>query len=144
MEICDGLDNDCNGMIDEGFSLASDPTNCGQCGRVCNVNNGNIQTYACVAATCGIMTCNTGFADCDQAYGTGCEKNVSADVNNCGACNNVCTVANGAAGCANSACTVVAVQHRAGATATCWCPTAASRTPPTRWLTAAAATCRAP
>ncbi|MFZ5444008.1 MAG: MopE-related protein [Myxococcota bacterium] len=106
VEICDGLDNDCDAMIDEGFSLASDPTNCGLCGRVCNVNNGNVATYACVAASCGIGTCNLGFADCDQTYSNGCEKNVSNDVANCGACNSPCMVAHGTPGCANSTCTV--------------------------------------
>ena len=103
-EICDGIDNNCNGVIDEGFVLASDPSNCGACGRVCNVNNGRIASYSCVAAQCGIMTCNTGFADCDQTYATGCEKGVSADINNCGACNAVCTTANGTPNCAASAC----------------------------------------
>ena len=61
-EVCDGVDNNCNGVVDEGFTLASDPTNCGQCGRVCNVNNGHISTYACFAATCGIMNCKIGRA----------------------------------------------------------------------------------
>ncbi len=103
-EICDGTDNDCDGFVDEGFTLASDPTNCGVCGRVCNVNNGNIQTYACVATQCGIMTCRAGFADCDQSYGSGCERNVSSDINNCGNCNEVCTTPNATPVCASSAC----------------------------------------
>ena len=103
-EICDGIDNNCNGVVDEGFSLTSDPTNCGICGRVCNVMNGNIASYACAASQCGIMTCSTGFADCDQTYGTGCEKGVSADVNNCGGCNAVCTTANATPSCAASTC----------------------------------------
>ncbi|MDP1830219.1 MAG: collagen-like protein [Archangium sp.] len=105
-EVCDGVDNDCDGTTDEGFSTSTDPTNCGLCGRVCNVNNGNISQYACIASTCGIMTCNSGFADCDQAYGTGCEKNVSADITNCGDCNIVCTTPNGTPACASSACAV--------------------------------------
>ncbi|MFO0594691.1 MAG: MopE-related protein [Myxococcaceae bacterium] len=105
-EICDGLDNDCDGLTDEGFSTVSDPLNCGLCGRVCNVNNGNINAYQCVASTCGILTCNPGFADCDQSYGTGCEKNVNSDVNNCGNCNVVCTTPNGTPACQLSQCAV--------------------------------------
>ena len=108
-EVCDGVDNNCDGRVDEGFTIASDPTNCGLCGRVCNVNNGHINQYACVASTCGIMTCNAGFADCDQGYGTGCERNVSADINNCGDCNIVCATPNGTPGCASSACTTAKI-----------------------------------
>ena len=105
-EVCDGFDNNCNGTVDEGFSTVTDPLNCGQCGRACSVVNGHISTYACVASTCGIQLCSTGFDDCDQSYANGCEKNVSTDLNNCGSCNNVCAVANGTPGCASSACTV--------------------------------------
>jgi hypothetical protein len=105
-EICDGLDNNCDGRIDEGFSTVSDPLNCGICGRVCNVNNGHISQYACIVSTCGIMTCSPGYADCDQAYGTGCEKPVSADVNNCGGCNNVCVTPHATPACASSMCAI--------------------------------------
>jgi hypothetical protein len=106
VEICDGLDNDCDGLTDEGFSTVNDPLNCGLCGRVCNVNNGNISQYACIASTCGIMTCSAGYSDCDQSYATGCERNVSADVNNCGNCNVVCTTPNGTPACVSSQCAV--------------------------------------
>lgn len=105
-EVCDGVDNNCDGRTDEGFNTTSDVTNCGQCGRVCNVNNGNVSQYQCVASTCGIMTCGAGFADCDQSYGTGCEKNVSNDINNCGNCNVVCSTANGTPSCSNGMCGV--------------------------------------
>jgi hypothetical protein len=34
-ELCDGIDNNCNGTIDEGFHLDTDEQNCGSCGFVC-------------------------------------------------------------------------------------------------------------
>ncbi len=34
-EACDGVDNDCDCEVDEGFDLGSDPENCGGCGRRC-------------------------------------------------------------------------------------------------------------
>jgi hypothetical protein len=107
VEACDGVDNNCNGVTDEGFALATDPLNCGVCGRVCNVNNGNIATYACVAGQCAIATCVQApvkYDDCDQTYATGCEKNVSGDVNNCGGCNLVCNSTNGTATCTSGSC----------------------------------------
>jgi hypothetical protein len=39
-EICDGKDNDCNGVIDDPFgypNYALDPQNCGACGNVCQL-----------------------------------------------------------------------------------------------------------
>lgn len=103
-EVCDGVDNDCNGQVDEGFQLATDPTNCGVCGRVCNVNNGNVMTYACVAGQCAIATCNAGYQDCDQTYASGCEQNTQTDVNNCGVCNTRCMTANGTPTCTGGTC----------------------------------------
>jgi hypothetical protein len=34
-ETCDGLDENCNGIIDDGFDVTRDPRNCGGCGIVC-------------------------------------------------------------------------------------------------------------
>jgi hypothetical protein len=34
-EICDGLDNDCNGKVDDTFDFLNDPNNCGGCGKQC-------------------------------------------------------------------------------------------------------------
>jgi Putative metal-binding motif len=35
-EVCDGVDNDCNGQTDELFNLQLDNFNCGRCGKSCS------------------------------------------------------------------------------------------------------------
>ena len=37
-EVCDGLDNDCDGEVDNGFELETDAANCGECNNVCGDN----------------------------------------------------------------------------------------------------------
>src|SRR5690606_10000537 len=59
-EVCDGRDNDCNGMVDEGTDTMTDPMNCGACGRACVVPNG---VAGCAMGACTVVRCNTGFAD---------------------------------------------------------------------------------
>ncbi|MFT3769363.1 MAG: DNRLRE domain-containing protein [Minicystis sp.] len=61
-EICDGKDNDCDGVIDDG-AAASCPA----------VANG---TAACTAGACGIGACNAGFYDCNKNAADGCESSV--------------------------------------------------------------------
>jgi len=46
-EICDGLDNDCDGAADETFDLGNDRLNCGTCGNVCEGVRGQ-----CVGGVC--------------------------------------------------------------------------------------------
>ena len=77
-ETCDFRDNDCDGQVDEDTDLASDPSNCGTCGRVCNFLNAD---EVCTSGTCGIGSCAPGFHDANGQLVDGCEY--------------ACTVSNG-------------------------------------------------
>ncbi len=71
-EICNGVDDNCDGRIDEGFDLQTDPRNCGACGNAC------IRAHArtdCMAGRCTIPTggCDFGFYDLDGNPDNGCE-----------------------------------------------------------------------
>ena len=81
-ELCDGVDNDGDGDIDEDFDLTSDPTRCGACDVACEVAGGSV---ACVDSACVIETCPEGYGDCDEDYATGCEVDLY-DAPLCGAC----------------------------------------------------------
>ena len=69
VEICDGADNDCDGLVDDGFDLQNDAANCGACGVVCSAANA---VPFCAAGTCS-FTCNKGYYDVDLKASDGCE-----------------------------------------------------------------------
>ncbi len=70
-EICDGVDNDCDGDADEGFDTATDAANCGACGVACDaLPNASV---ACVDGECTLAACAGGFHDADGELHTGCE-----------------------------------------------------------------------
>jgi hypothetical protein len=59
-------------------------------GTRCPLPNGQ---GICQAGTCGSPACAAGFGDCDGNASNGCERDLSADVGNCGACGLACTPA---------------------------------------------------
>jgi hypothetical protein len=98
-EACNGVDDNCNGDIDETFDLESDLNNCGRCGHQCAFANAGA---SCVAGECVLGACGVGFDDCDLNAATGCETNLN-EVATCGGCNNSCN-ADATSGCVNQQC----------------------------------------
>ena len=111
-ELCNGEDDDCDGLTDEDFNLEIDPDNCGGCGDVCSGINA---TASCVNSQCS-YSCDSGWHNIDPET-EGCEyncwqtrggnelcdeldndcdgfvdedTNFEDDVLNCGACGNNC------------------------------------------------------
>ncbi len=74
-EICNSLDDDCNGVIDNGFDLNNDVNNCGFCGNVCSVAHA---TEGCAGGSCNISVCDATWINVDGVYSTGCECNDDA------------------------------------------------------------------
>jgi hypothetical protein len=88
-EICNGLDDDCDGMIDDGVDTSSDVMNCGGCGRPCNFQNS--AGGVCSGGRCMLTgACNEGFDNCNGLNRDGCEVNLNTDARNCGGCGDRC------------------------------------------------------
>ncbi len=92
-EVCDGIDNDCNGNIDDGFrdsrgAYSLDIANCGQCGVDCRVGPVRVDDLVCggdpFAPRC-VLDCpdardgiqNGDHIDADLDVANGCECVVS-------------------------------------------------------------------
>jgi hypothetical protein len=70
MPAAPAVDNGCETNTD-------DPSNCGGCGKVCNLPN--TASYQCPSGTCGSLTCNAGYVDCNGAFDAdGCECQTGA------------------------------------------------------------------
>jgi hypothetical protein len=69
-ELCNGVDDNCNGMVDEGFDLMTDLANCGKCGVQCQIP---FATNTCVNGVCTEGPCLTGFFDANKNPADGCE-----------------------------------------------------------------------
>ncbi len=127
-EICNGLDDNCNGMVDEGIDTNTDVNNCGGCGDVC----APLGAFpSCTGGVCGIASCDVGHYDLDGDPSNGCEYrclpdasddsvcdlrdndcdgsvdedvDLNADSNNCGSCGHVCRFAHSAGSCDAGTC----------------------------------------
>lgn len=125
-ELCNGIDDDCDGVIDNGFDLQVDPLNCGGCGILCTAP---AASTVCASGLCAIASCTPGYADADKQTGNGCECMVTnsgvelcdgadndcdgvidngfdlqSDVKNCGKCGVVCSAASADSSCQAGAC----------------------------------------
>jgi hypothetical protein len=71
-EVCDNLDNDCNGKVDDvdPTALQDDAKNCGKCGNTCTYTNA---FGKCVKGKCEMDTCAPGYHDNNKDASDGCE-----------------------------------------------------------------------
>jgi hypothetical protein len=101
---CVGSYKDCDGNPANGCEInaASDPSQCGECGKTCSSANGQA---VCAAGICQIL-CNPGFGDCDANLANGCESQLVSDANNCGVCGKKCDGSTGTPTCNNGACSI--------------------------------------
>jgi hypothetical protein len=128
-ELCDDVDNDCDGLTDEEFDLDDDPRNCGGCGTVCLLEHA---FPVCSARECAIERCEIGWVDLDGIPANGCEYgcppdgdelcderdndcdgridegfDLTSEIAHCGSCSTQCLFPNGTPSCVDRACVLV-------------------------------------
>lgn len=106
-ETCNSVDDDCDGVLDDSCSGCPPSTaddmwvactsercantsrwvsDCGGCDRPCTNAHGDV---SCVGGACAPI-CASGWDDCNGVARDGCETDVLASMNDCGACGNPC------------------------------------------------------
>lgn len=96
---------DCDGEVRNGCetNTLTDVTHCGACGSSCAASAN--RSVTCEAGACR-ATCLAGFADCNGDPADGCEVDLRASADHCGACGRRCALPNATAACALGGCTV--------------------------------------
>ena len=92
-EVCDGLDNNCNGTVDEGFDKQNDPAHCGGPNDCTACARGNL----CCAGRCSDSSadplhcgsCGKACAPGQGCCGGGC-VDLQGSAAHCGSCGHVC------------------------------------------------------
>lgn len=95
--LCAATEACCDGVC---VDITSDPAHCGSCAPCAAAPRA---TATCTARVCG-LTCDADFADCNGAYGDGCEADLGS-LTTCNACGTMCLdYPNTVESCAGSGC----------------------------------------
>jgi hypothetical protein len=101
--ICPSPRADCDRNLSCEADLDESEIHCGACGAPCG---GRSAIWTCTAGSCRVSNCIGMMEDCDALDATGCETDLSTDVDHCGMCGRACAGGNALWGCAASACRV--------------------------------------
>ncbi len=96
-EICDGIDNDCNGKTDELSPSVMCPAAL------------NTTEAFCEQGKCS-YTCIPKYGNCNDDWNDGCETKLQDNFDNCGECKKSCTLPNAIGKCEDISCKVVSCQ----------------------------------
>jgi len=82
--VCNAKFGDCDQDYETGCetSLDTNPSHCGTCATSCATLLPHTAQTSCTAGTCGVVTCATGWSNCDNVASNGCEHNTAVE----GAC----------------------------------------------------------
>ena len=98
---CNSGFGDCDGDASNGCETALNSlTHCGGCNVACALANAS---ESCAAGSCALVTCDSGFGNCDFMAQNGCETPLNTAAN-CNACGALCDYANSSESCATGSC----------------------------------------
>lgn len=92
-ETCNSVDDDCNGMVDDGPSFQLCPA-------------GPNASGSCTQGACSFSCNGLSFSSCDNSWQNGCEVNTTSDPEHCGRCRSACDTPHAVERCASSRCEI--------------------------------------
>lgn len=96
-EICDGIDNDCNGKTDELSPSVMCPATLNTKEAFCNKGK---CSYSCIPK----------YGNCNDTWEDGCETKLQDNFDHCGECNRPCTLPHAIGKCEDILCKIVSCQ----------------------------------
>ncbi len=88
----------------DGWSLMIDCQVTNPCNTPADCDLPGVNQHGCVGGQCTVISCDTGFADCNALAADGCEADVSSDIQHCGDCLTICNYSHATATCVSGQC----------------------------------------